>query len=464
MSLCDVGLIGLAVMGENLAKNFARNLFKVAIYNRTGEVTRRLMAENSSLTKQMVACYDLKELVGQLKTPRKIIIMVKAGDALDRVIEQLLPYLTREDIIIDGGNSYYRDTNRRFKFLYDKSIHYVGMGVSGGEKGALLGPSLMPGGLEKVVMQLLPMLKKVAAQHPVPCVYYMGGEGAGHFVKMVHNGIEYAEMQIIAEVYDIFRKIFDYDNEKIASIFKDYQTSDLNSYLLGITIKILQRKDDQLDLYLVDLILDEAQGKGTGKWTIMESLEYGSPVPSIYGAYCARNISAHRLLRKQISSLYNKKIIPKIPSVNLLDIVKDAMRASKILAYTQGLNLIVEASQINKWKTNLTDVISSWCDGCIIRCAMLDPMITALGENSNLLLTREFSGILKESIIPLKQTLFLGLEAGVATPAMSGAAWYFEYFSETVMPTNLIQAQRDYFGAHTYRRTDRDGIFHTVWE
>jgi len=464
MSLCDVGLIGLAVMGENLAKNFASNNFQVAVYNRTGEVTKQFIAKNSSLSKRLVPCFDLKEFVVQLKTPRKIIIMVKAGEAVDKVIDGLLPYLEKEDIIIDGGNSFYRDTNRRFKFLLDKSLHYVGMGVSGGEKGALLGPSLMPGGSQTVILQILPMLQKVAAKKPSPCVYYMGSEGAGHFVKMVHNGIEYAEMQIIAEVYDLFRKIYNYDNEKIASIFQEFQISDLNSYLLGITINILKRKDEKSGEFLVDLIVDEAQGKGTGKWTIMESMEYGTPVPSIYGAYSARNISAQGDLRKQISTIYNKKIIPKIPSENLFDIVKDAMRASKILSYTQGLNLIAEASRVNEWKTNLSDVISSWRDGCIIRCAMLDQMITALSQNSNLLLTKEFSGKLKDVIIPLKQTLFLGLESGVATPAMSGACWYLEYFSKTNMPTNLIQAQRDYFGAHTYRRIDQDGVFHTIWE
>jgi len=464
MSLCDVGLIGLAVMGENLAKNFASNNFKVAVYNRTGEVTKKLISKNSSLSHQLVPCFNLKELVVQLKTPRKIIIMVKAGEAVDKVIDGLLPFLTIDDIIIDGGNSYYRDTNRRFKALQGKSIHYIGMGVSGGEKGALLGPSLMPGGSPSAVLQILPMLQKVAAKKPSPCVYYMGAEGAGHFVKMVHNGIEYAEMQIIAEVYDLFRKVFNFDNEKIASIFQDFQTSDLNSYLLGITINILKRKDELSGQYLVDLIVDEAQGKGTGKWTIMESLEYGTPVPSIYGAYSARSISSQSNLRKQISTIYNKKIAPKIPSENLLDILKDAMRASKILSYTQGLNLIEEASRVNEWKTNLIDVISSWRDGCIIRCAMLDQMIKALSQNSNLLLTKEFSSKLKDSLIPLKQTLFLALESGVATPAMSGACWYLEYFSKTNMPTNLIQAQRDYFGAHTYRRTDRDGVFHTNWE
>ncbi|XP_060085366.1 6-phosphogluconate dehydrogenase, decarboxylating-like [Ylistrum balloti] len=384
------------------------------------------------------------------------------------MIENILPYLDKDDIIIDGGNSYFTDTIRREADLKKKGIRFLGMGVSGGEKGALEGPSLMPGGNREVYDELAPFLLKVAAQDPAPCVDFMGNGGAGHFVKMVHNGIEYADMQLIAEIYDIAKNAFAYSNKEIHELFTYFQSTDLNSYLIDITCNILATTEEDTEGLLINKIKDEAKGKGTGMWTIQESTRLASPVPAISAALDGRYISSNLELRQLFNTLFPENPVAgnTISRSESHALLESTLLTGKILAYAQGFYLLKQADMEYNFNFNFASIAKIWRNGCIIRSTMLDEMSRAL-ENSSLISLVEdefFLTRLKKNIPALRKVLCLGIESGIPVTALGTSLWYLEALRAKRLPANLIQAQRDFFGAHTYQRIDREGDFHTEWE
>ncbi|KHO63062.1 6-phosphogluconate dehydrogenase [Thermoanaerobacter sp. YS13] len=464
----EIGLIGLAVMGQNLALNIARKGYSVSVFNRTPEKTQEFM-QNKVKDEQIKPYYDTKSFVESLKRPRKIILMVKAGKPVDDVIEELLPYLDKGDLIIDGGNSYFKDTSRRIKELEEKGILYLGMGVSGGESGALHGPSLMPGGTYEAYEMVKDVLLKIAAQtESGPCCTYVGNDSAGHFVKMVHNGIEYAIMQAIAEVYDVLRKVLKLSPEEIGEIFEKWNNGELNSFLMEISYKIMKYKDKETGKYLVDLILDEAEQKGTGKWTSQTSLDLGIPTPSLNLAVEARSLSFFKEERVQLAKRVTK-IYPEI-DIDKEKIIKDlenALLFSVFTSFSQGLWLISEASKVFEYNIDLSEVLRIWKGGCIIRAKILDflrDIIKENKENVNLLNSEKALSFLMDKIDSIKYITNLAKDFYLPTLVLNSSLDYFLSMIEENLPANLIQAQRDFFGAHTYRRIDKEGIFHTEWE
>ncbi|EIV99566.1 NADP-dependent phosphogluconate dehydrogenase [Thermoanaerobacter siderophilus] len=464
----EIGLIGLAVMGQNLALNIARKGYSVSVFNRTPEKTQEFM-QNKVKDEQIKPYYDTKSFVESLKRPRKIILMVKAGKPVDDVIEELLPYLDKGDLIIDGGNSYFKDTSRRIKELEEKGILYLGMGVSGGEAGALHGPSLMPGGTYEAYEMVKDVLLKIAAQtESGPCCTYVGNDSAGHFVKMVHNGIEYAIMQAIAEVYDVLRKVLKLSPEEIAEIFEKWNNNDLNSFLMEISYKIMRYKDEERGKYLVDLILDEAEQKGTGKWTSQISLDLGIPTPSLNLAVEARSLSFFKEERVQLAKRVTK-IYPEI-DIDKEKIIKDlenALLFSVFTSFSQGLWVISEASKVFEYNIDLSEVLRIWKGGCIIRAEILDflrDIIKENKENVNLLNSEKALSFLMDKIDSIKYITNLAKDFYLPMLVLNSSLDYFLSMIEENLPANLIQAQRDFFGAHTYRRIDKEGIFHTEWE
>lgn len=462
----QIGLIGLAVMGQNLVLNFANKGIPIAVFNRTTSKMEQFIANNPN--KPIFGAKTMQEFVNLIQRPRKIILLVQAGVAVDDMINNVLPVLELNDVIIDGGNSFFTDTIIRHKRLHEKGIRFIGMGVSGGEKGALEGPSLMPGGDKSVYEELGPLLTKVAAQDPAPCVDFMGHGGAGHFVKMVHNGIEYADMQLIAEVYDLAQNAFGFKTSELANLFDYFQTTKLNSYLIEITSKILHVKDDDSDELLVNKIVDEAKGKGTGMWTIQESATLGSPVSAIAAALDSRYISSSKELRKSFSSLF--PITSKYTSILSKDdakkLLEGVLLVGKILAYAQGFSMLKVADKEYGFELNLSSIARIWRNGCIIRSTMLDEMARAL-ENNNLptlVADSYFKKLVSDNIGLLRKVVGIALEAGIPVPALGTSLWYFEGLRAPRLSTNLIQAQRDFFGAHTYKRIDKEGDFHTQWE
>lgn len=464
----EIGLIGLAVMGQNLALNIARKGYSVSVFNRTPEKTQEFM-QNKVKDEQIKPYYDTKSFVASLKRPRKIILMVKAGKPVDDVIEELIPYLDKGDLIIDGGNSYFKDTSRRIKELEEKGILYLGMGVSGGEAGALHGPSLMPGGTYEAYEMVKDVLLKIAAQtESGPCCTYVGNDSAGHFVKMVHNGIEYAIMQAIAEVYEVMRKILRLSPEEIGEIFEKWNNGELNSFLMEISYKIMKYKDKETGKYLVDLILDEAEQKGTGKWTSQTSLDLGIPTPSLNLAVEARSLSFFKEERVQLAKRVTK-IYPEI-DIDKEKIIKDlenALLFSVFTSFSQGLWLISEASKVFEYNIDLSEVLRIWKGGCIIRAKILDflrDIIKENKENVNLLNSEKALSFLMDKIDSIKYITNLAKDFYLPTLVLNSSLDYFLSMIEKNLPANLIQAQRDFFGAHTYRRIDKEGIFHTEWE
>ncbi|MEM8829880.1 MAG: decarboxylating NADP(+)-dependent phosphogluconate dehydrogenase [Cyanobacteria bacterium P01_G01_bin.19] len=464
------GVIGLAVMGENLALNVESRGFPIAVYNRTAAKTEKFMAERAQ-GKDIKAAYSLEEFVQTLERPRNILVMVKAGKPVDAVIEQLKPLLEEGDTIIDGGNSLYEDTERRTKDLESTGLGFVGMGVSGGEEGALNGPSLMPGGTESGYRDLEPILTKIAAQvDDGPCVTFIGPGGAGHYVKMVHNGIEYGDMQLIAEAYDLMKNVLGLSSDELEKVFSDWNhTDELNSFLIEITADIFSNKDPQTEGPLVDSILDAAGQKGTGRWTVVSSLELGVPIPTIYAAVNARVMSAYKEERVAASKEINAPT-PKYQGdkQELINKVRDALYCSKMCSYAQGMALLSKASSEFNFNLNLAEIARIWKGGCIIQAKFLDKIKTAFNENPNLpnlLLAPEFKQSILDRQAAWREVLSMANESGIAVPAFSSSLDYFDSYRRATLPQNLTQAQRDYFGAHTYERVDRPrGEFsHTEW-
>jgi 6-phosphogluconate dehydrogenase len=464
------GVIGLAVMGENLALNVESRGFPIAVYNRSADKTKKFM-EIRAPGKDIKAAYSLEEFVQTLERPRNILVMVKAGQPVDAVIEQLKPLLEEGDTIIDGGNSLYGDTERRTKDLESSGLGFVGMGVSGGEEGALKGPSLMPGGTESGYRDLEPILTKIAAQvDDGPCVTYIGPGGAGHYVKMVHNGIEYGDMQLIAEAYDLMKNTLDLSGEELEEVFSQWNhTDELNSFLIEITADIFSNRDPETDKPLVDSILDSAGQKGTGRWTVVSSLELGVPIPTIYAAVNARVMSAYKDERVAAS-----KVIAAPTSKyqgdkqQFIDQVRDALYCSKMCSYAQGMALLSTASKELNFNLNLAEIARIWKGGCIIQAGFLDKIKQAFNENPallNLLLAPEFKQSIVDRQSAWRAVLTTANQLGIAVPAFSSSLDYFDSYRRANLPQNLTQAQRDYFGAHTYERVDRPrGEFtHTEW-
>jgi 6-phosphogluconate dehydrogenase len=466
-----VGVVGLAVMGENLALNIDRNGFAPAVYNRTASRTKEFIAERGTPT--ILPTYSIEEFVASLERPRRILLMVKAGAPVDAVIEELAPHLEQGDILIDGGNSFFHDTERRSKELADRGFNFVGMGVSGGEEGALWGPSLMPGGPAAAYKELEPMLTAIAAKSDSgPCVTHIGPGGSGHYVKMVHNGIEYGDMQLIAETYDIMRRTLGMQAAEIADVFEKWNTGKLESYLIEITSKVLRYIDTDTGQPLVDLILDQAEQKGTGRWTSQNSFELATPIPVIDSAVIGRSLSAMKEKRVAASKILtgpgsDGQPLPEAPDrESLIDALEDALYFAKISSYAQGMSLLAAAADAYDWNLNLAEIARIWKAGCIIRARLLDPISHAFESNpelDNLMLDPFFAEGINHGNQSARTVLKSALDFGVPTPALSWALNYVNTYRQEHLPANLIQGQRDFFGAHTYKRVDRDGTFHTEW-
>jgi len=469
MSKQTVGLIGLAVMGKNLALNIADHGYSVAVYNRSKEKTDSLMEEAKD--KNITGTYTLEELVSSLEKPRKIILMVKAGKAVDDIVNQLLPLLEPGDLIMDGGNSNYLDTIERCKRLEEKNILYLGTGISGGEEGARNGPAIMPGGSFEAYKLMENILNDISAKvGSEPCSTYIGKDGAGHFVKMVHNGIEYADMQLICESYSILKNILNLTPPDFNEIFTDWNKGELNSYLIDITADIFTKKDPYTGSYLVDMIFDVAGQKGTGKWTGQISLELGVPTPTITTAVYERYLSSMKEERVIAGTVLKgpekKSDISKEEAKEFVETVRRALYAGKICAYAQGFGLMRAASMQYDWNLNLGEIAKIFRGGCIIRAQFLNRIMEAYDRKKdlvNLLLADYFKEVVSEYHEDLRKAVSTAILHGISVPALSSALAYYDSYRSTELPMNLLQAQRDYFGAHTYMRRDKDGIFHTIW-
>jgi len=467
MSKSDFGLIGLAVMGQNLVLNVESRGFQVSVYNRTTNVTDTFVAAHPD--KKLVGAQSLEEFVESLASPRKVMIMVKAGGPVDAVIESLIPLLDKGDIIIDGGNSLYTDTERRDQWLGDLGFRFIGAGVSGGEEGARKGPSIMPGGPASTWDVMKPIFESIAAKvDGEPCVTHIGPGGAGHYVKMIHNGIEYGDMQLICEAYNIF-KAAGFEAAELAEVFTDWNNGDLESYLIQITAEIFKQQDPQTGKALVDLILDTAGQKGTGKWTLINAVENAVVISTINAAVEARILSSMKDKRVAASKiLKGPKPEIDIKKKKLVKKVHDALFASKIISYAQGLDLISAMGAEKGWDLDLAKIAAIWRGGCIIRARFLNDITEAYRTDaklSNLMLAPFFTEILNGFQENWREVISLATLAGIPVPAFSASLGYYDSYRSAVLPANLLQAQRDFFGAHTYERTDkpRGEMFHTDW-
>ena len=465
-----IGLIGLGVMGQNLALNIERNGYPIAVYEREQPVLDAFVARHSG--KQIFGAHTPEEFVKSLQLPRKIILLVKAGGPVDWTIDLIKPFLNQGDIIIDGGNSHFKETERRQQELKEAGLFMIGSGTSGGEKGALLGPSLMPGGDRQAYEQIRPIWEAIAAKVPDgPCVTYIGPGGSGHFVKMVHNGIEYGDMQLIAEAYGLFRDGFGLSADETADIFDEWNRGDLESYLIEITAKILRVKDPESGKPLIDLILDKAGQKGTGKWTSQLALDLGVPIPTIDAAIVARILSSQKEVRVEASKQITRQTTGKYDRLNdtLKNYVHDALYASKICSYAQGMNLIKAGSDEFGWNINLSECARIWQGGCIIRAKFLGKIKEAYLRNpnlANLLLDTEFKSKMEQAQPGWRIVVSTAQQQGLPVLAMSSSLGYFDMYRTANLPLNLTQAQRDFFGSHTYERVDKPelGFIHTEWE
>ena len=464
--LADIGVMGLAVMGANLARNAGRKGFGVAVYNRHAERADALVAEHGR-EGRFLPSRDLARFVASIRKPRAIIVMVQAGKPVDDVIAELSPHLEPDDIVVDGGNSLFTDTARRSKACAENKIRFVGMGVSGGEVGALEGPSMMPGGDRAAYDRLAPILDKMAASvDGTPCCVYVGPEGAGHYVKMVHNGIEYADMQLIAEAYDLMKSLYGLDAASLSEIFADWKRGDLDSYLIEITAAVL-KKTDATGKPLVDAILDEAEQKGTGRWTAQSALELGVPLTAITEAVYARALSAQRDRRAEMARKLSRAApAAEKPDAAAIGAVRDALYASKIVAYAQGFEQMAVASAQFGWDLKLGDMATIWRGGCIIRARFLDRIKEAYERDPklpSLMLDDYFFDAVRKAEGAWRRVVGLAIANGVPTPAFSSGLAYYDGLRRARGPANLLQGLRDYFGAHTYRRLDKEGRFHTRW-
>ncbi|MBY8847437.1 NADP-dependent phosphogluconate dehydrogenase [Saccharothrix longispora] len=463
-----IAVTGLAVMGSNLARNLARHGFRVAVHNRSSSRTEALISEHGH-EGDFVPAETLEELVASLRTPRQIIIMVKAGAPTDAVIDELAPLLEPGDMVIDGGNAHYADTRRREAALKEAGLHFVGAGISGGEEGALNGPSIMPGGSAESYRHLGPVLESIAAQvDGVPCCVHVGPDGAGHFVKMVHNGIEYADMQLIAEAYDLLRRVGGLAPAEIAEVFRGWNTGDLESYLVEITAEVLGHVDAGSGAALVDVIADEAEQKGTGRWTVQEALELGVPVTGIAEAVFARSLSGRVGQREAVRRAFGagEPAVSDQDVEQLVDDVRQALYASKVVAYAQGFDQMRAAGAEYGWDLDLGAMATIWRGGCIIRARFLDRIREAYDKEpalASLLVDDYFRDAVANAEAAWRRVVVKAVSAGVPAPGFVSALAYYDGLRSERLPASLVQVLRDFFGAHTYRRTDREGSFHTLW-
>ena len=467
MTKQQFGVIGMAVMGKNLAMNIESRGYTVSVYNRSREKTDDILAETKG--RNFKGTYSIEEFVQSLESPRKIMLMVKAGAPTDATIEELIPYLNKGDILIDGGNTLFTDTQRRNKKLSDLGIHFIGTGVSGGEEGALKGPSIMPGGQKEAYDLVAPIFKDISAKvNGDPCTTYIGPDGAGHYVKMVHNGIEYGDMQLISEAYFILKHVLGLNAEEFHEVFAEWNKGELDSYLIEITADIFTKMDDETGEPLVDMILDKAGQKGTGKWTSQSALDLGIPLPIITESVFARFISAMKEERVVASKIL------KGPENNpftgdksaFIEAVRKALYLSKICSYAQGFAQMRAASEEYNWDLQYGEIAMIFRGGCIIRAQFLQKIKEAYDRDpalKNLLLDPYFKDISLSYQEALRETIVYAVQSGIPVPCFSAALSYFDSYRTETLPANLLQAQRDYFGAHTYERKDREGIFHTKW-
>ncbi len=464
MASTSVGLIGLAVMGRNLALNIERNGFPITVYNRTVERTDEFLAGDAAGT-SVRGARSLEEFVESLDRPRRIILMVQAGRGVDAVLGQLLPVLSAGDVVMDGGNSHFQDTARRFEGVRATDVMYLGTGISGGESGALLGPSIMPGGPSAAYEAMRPILERIAATtDDGPCTAYCGQSSAGHYVKMVHNGIEYGDMQLIAEAYAVL-KAAGLTPPELADVFNEWNEGELESFLIQITADIFRVRDAAGDGFLVDRILDAAGQKGTGRWMSQDALELGVPIPTIDAAVWSRNISARKDEREAASGNQAAPALQR--TAEMVGQVRQALYAAKICSYAQGMDLLRTASQEREYGIDLSEMARIWKAGCIIRARLLGLIQGAFRDDPdlpNLMVERSFASQLAGAQAAWRTVVGAAKAAGIPCPALSASLDYYDAYHSARLPANLIQAQRDYFGAHTYQRTDRDGVFHTRWE
>ena len=458
----------MAVMGKNLALNIESRGYSVALYNRTGSKTEAVINEHPE--KNFKATYTIEEFVQSLEKPRRIIMMVQAGKGTDATIQALLPHLDKGDILVDGGNTFFKDTMRRNEELANSGINFIGTGVSGGEEGALKGPSIMPGGQKEAYDLIAPVLEQISAkaEDGAPCVTYIGPNGAGHYVKMVHNGIEYGDMQLIAESYDLLKNVLGLSNEELAETFATWNKGELDSFLMEITADILTRKDDLgTGKPIVDVILDAAGNKGTGKWTSQSALDLGVPLPLITESVFARFISTYKEERVNASQKFPKTTFEFTgDKAEFVEKIRQALYFSKIMSYAQGFAQLRQASKEYNWQLPFGEIAKIWRAGCIIRAQFLQKITDAYEKNDdleNLLLDDYFFDITVKYQQAVRDVVALAVQAGVPVPTFSSAIAYFDSYRAEKLPANIIQAQRDYFGAHTYQRTDREGIFHYNW-
>ncbi|MBI2378823.1 MAG: NADP-dependent phosphogluconate dehydrogenase [Deltaproteobacteria bacterium] len=467
MDKANFGLVGLGVMGANLAENVEEKGFSVAVYNRTKARTDEFMGQVAG--KKFLAAGSVAELSLKLERPRRVLIMVKAGDAVDSTIDALVPHLDAGDVIIDGGNEWYENTERRSKTLAGKGLHFIGMGVSGGEEGARHGPSLMPGGPKEAYAHIGAIVRKIAAQvDDGPCVTHIGPGGSGHYVKMVHNGIEYGDMQLIAEIYDLLKHAGGLSNAKLADVFDDWNRGELESFLVEITAKVFRKVDDETQKPLLDLVLDFAKMKGTGSWTVEDAARLGVAVPTIASSVDARLMSTLRPLRL----VADQKLVGPRPSPSkddVAEIVADAraaLYAAKAVSYAQGIALLTHASSLRGWDLNIGEIARIWKGGCIIRAAFLRRIQAAYGRDGalpHLLFDQDFVVELGARQEGWRRTLRRAIDAGISVPTLSASLAYYDALRRARLPANLTQAQRDFFGAHTYQRVDKEGTFHSEW-
>ena len=464
----NFGLTGLAVMGQNLARNIAHKGFSIAVHNRTTEKTTTFMQEHGD-EGALVGSESVEEFVAALQSPRAIMIMVKAGKPVDNVIAELKPLLAKGDLLIDGGNSLFTDTQRRVQELAPDGILFLGTGVSGGEEGALKGPSIMPGGSREAYQIVEPIFTKIAAQvDGTPCCTYIGDGGAGHFVKMVHNGIEYADMQLIAEAYDLLKNGLGLTNQELHAVFTQWNDGDLDSFLIETTAQIFARKDDESGDFLVDRVLDKAAQKGTGKWTAQNALDLGVPLTAITEAVYARVLSSLKDQRVAASKVLAGPTGGKVAGEKqaFIDAVRDALYASKVVAYAQGFDQMLAAAEEYGWTLHLGEIATIWRGGCIIRARFLDRIKEAYDQQpdlANLLLAPYFTEAVKSGQDGWRHVVAEAARLGIPIPAFSSCLTYYDGYRREKLPANLIQAQRDLFGAHTYERTDKPGAFHSQW-
>ncbi|ESK65157.1 NADP-dependent phosphogluconate dehydrogenase [Abiotrophia defectiva] len=471
MTKQQIGVVGMAVMGRNIALNIESRGYSVSLYNRTGSKTTEVLEQNPG--KNLVGTYTVEEFVNSLESPRKILLMVQAGRGTDATIDSLLPHLDKGDIVIDGGNTFFKDTIRRSERLAELGINFVGTGVSGGEEGALHGPSIMPGGPQSAYELVAPILRDISAKAPEdgePCVTYIGENGAGHYVKMVHNGIEYGDMQLIAESYDLLHRVLGLSAAEISQIFGEWNKGELDSFLMEISTQILATVDPATGKPMVDVIMDRAGNKGTGKWTSQSALDLGEPLSLITESVFARYISTFKEERVAASQVIPgvdfQANLSEADKKDIIEAVRQALYFSKIVSYAQGFAQMKAASQEYGWTLNYGEIAKIFRAGCIIRAKFLQKITDAYSKNpdlDNLMLDDYFLNILGSNQAAVRRVVTLAIQAGIPVPTFSSALAYYDSYRSPVLPANLIQAQRDLFGAHTYQRVDRPGTFHFHW-